>query len=301
MAVSGSVDFEPDVAEYIEEAFERCGLIVNSGYDLKTAKRSLNLLFADWANRGLNRWTIEQVSLPLVTGVADYPAGILNITVGTVNAFIEGENITGVTSGATALITSATSATVFAITIPSGTFVAGETIVGETSGASTTVTSAVDFSNVRSTIDVLSAVIRQNDGRGNQSDIAIGRISRDTYINIPSKTTTARPSQFYIDRQITPIVKLWSTPDALTYTLVFDRLVRINDVDDPQNTVDVPFRFYPCLAAGLAYYLSLKKAPSRVQLLKAVYEEEFERAAAEDRDRASLTLTPSKDYYSFIR
>jgi len=301
MAVSGSVDFEPDVAEYIEEAFERCGLIVNSGYDLKTAKRSLNLLFADWANRGLNRWTIEQVSLPLVTGVADYPAGILNITVGTVNAFIEGENITGVTSGATALITSATSATVFAITIPSGTFVAGETIVGETSGASTTVTSAVDFSNVRSTIDVLSAVIRQNDGSGNQSDIAIGRISRDTYINIPSKTTTARPTQFYIDRQITPIVKLWSTPDALTYTLVFDRLVRINDVDDPQNTVDVPFRFYPCLAAGLAYYLSLKKAPSRVQLLKAVYEEEFERAAAEDRDRASLTLTPSKDYYSFIR
>tara|TARA_R100000935_G_scaffold7941_1_gene16793 strand:+ start:1761 stop:2666 length:906 start_codon:yes stop_codon:yes gene_type:complete len=301
MAVSGSVDFEPDVAEYIEEAFERCGLIVNSGYDLKTAKRSLNLLFADWANRGLNRWTIEQVSLPLVTGVADYPAGILNIVVGTVNAFIEGENITGVTSGATALITSATSATVFAITIPSGTFVAGETIVGETSGASTTVTSAVDFSNVRSTIDVLSAVIRQNDGSGNQSDIAIGRISRDTYINIPSKTTTARPTQFYIDRQITPIVKLWSTPDALTYTLVFDRLVRINDVDDPQNTVDVPFRFYPCLAAGLAYYLSLKKAPSRVQLLKAVYEEEFERAAAEDRDRASLTLTPSKDYYSFIR
>jgi len=301
MAVSGSVDFEPDVAEYIEEAFERCGLIVNSGYDLKTAKRSLNLLFADWANRGLNRWTIEQVSLPLVTGVADYPAGILNIIVGTVNAFIEGENITGVTSGATALITSATSATVFAITIPSGTFVAGETIVGETSGASTTVTSAVDFSNVRSTIDVLSAVIRQNDGSGNQSDIAIGRISRDTYINIPSKTTTARPTQFYIDRQITPIVKLWSTPDALTYTLVFDRLVRINDVDDPQNTVDVPFRFYPCLAAGLAYYLSLKKAPSRVQLLKAVYEEEFERAAAEDRDRASLTLTPSKDYYSFIR
>ena len=301
MAVSGSVDFEPDVAEYIEEAFERCGLIVNSGYDLKTAKRSLNLLFADWANRGLNRWTIEQVSLPLVTGIADYPAGILNMTVGTVNAFRLGENITGVTSGATASLTSATSATVFAITIPSGTFVAGETIVGETSGASTTVTSAVDFSNVRSTIDVLSAVIRQNDGRGNQSDIAIGRISRDTYINIPSKTTTARPSQFYIDRQITPIVKLWSTPDALTYTLVFDRLVRINDVDDPQNTVDVPFRFYPCLAAGLAYYLSLKKAPSRVQLLKAVYEEEFERAAAEDRDRASLTLTPSKDYYSFIR
>ena len=301
MAVSGSVDFEPDVAEYIEEAFERCGLIVSTGYDLKSAKRSLNLLFADWANRGLNRWTIEQVSLPLVTGIADYPAGILTMTVGTVNSFTEGENITGATSGATASITSATSATVFAITIPSGTFVAGETIAGATSGASTTVTSAVDFSNVRSTIDILSAVIRQNNGTADQSDISISRISRDTFINIPSKRTTARPSQFYIDRQITPIVKLWGTPDALTYTLVFDRLVRIDDADNPQNTVDVPFRFYPCLAAGLAYYISLKKAPNRVQLLKAVYEEEFERAAAEDRDRASLTLTPSRDYYSFIR
>ena len=301
MAVSGSVDFEPDVAEYIEEAFERCGLIVSTGYDLKSAKRSLNLLFADWANRGLNRWTIEQVSLPLVTGIADYPAGILTMTVAASGSFTAGETITGGTSGATASITSITSSTVIAITIPSGTFVATETITGGTSSATTTVTAAVSFGNVRSTIDILSAVVRQNAGTANQSDIAISRISRDTFINIPSKNTTARPSQFYIDRQITPILKLWSTPDSTNYTLVFDRLVRIDDADNPQNTLGVPFRFYPCLSAGLAYYISLKKAPERVQLLKAVYEEEFERAAAEDRDRASLTLTPSRDYYTFIR
>ena len=287
MAVSGSVDFEPDVAEYIEEAFERCGLIVSTGYDLKSAKRSLNLLFADWANRGLNRWTIEQVSLPLVTSIADYPAGILTMTVAASGSFTVGESIT--------------SSTVIAITIPSGTFVATETITGGTSSATTTVTAAVSFGNVRSTIDILSAVVRQNAGTANQSDIAISRISRDTFINIPSKNTTARPSQFYIDRQITPILKLWSTPDSTNYTLVFDRLVRIDDADNPQNTLGVPFRFYPCLSAGLAYYISLKKAPERVQLLKAVYEEEFERAAAEDRDRASLTLTPSRDYYTFIR
>ena len=301
MAVSESVDFEPDVAEYIEEAFERCGLIVATGYDLKTARRSLNLLFADWANRGLNRWTIEQVSLPLVTNIANYPAGILTMTVGASGSFTVGETITGGTSGATASITSVTSSTVIAITIPSGTFVAAETITGGTSSATTTVTAAVDFTNVRSTIDILSAVIRQNAGASTQSDTSISRISRDTYINIPSKRTTARPSQFYVDRQITPILKLWGTPDATTYTLVFDRLVRIDDADNPQNTVDVPCRFYPCLAAGLAYYISLKKAPNRVQLLKAVYEEEFERAAAEDRDRASLTLTPSRDYYTLIR
>ena len=227
MAVSGSTDFEPDVAEYIEEAFERCGTEVRTGYDLKTARRSLNLLLADWANRGLNRWTIAQTSQSLTAGTANYSLGA-------------------------------------------------------------------------DTIDILSAVIRTDAGESNQSDITISRISRDQYITIPSKNTQARPSQFYVDRQINPTVKLWPTPDLSTYTLVFDRLVRMDDADAAQNTLDMPFRFYPCLAAGLAYYISIKRAPDRMQMLKAIYEEEFERAAAEDRDRASLSLTPSRDYYSFI-
>ena len=227
MAVSGSTDFEPDVAEYIEEAFERCGTEVRTGYDLKTARRSLNLLLADWANRGLNRWTIAQTSQSLTAGTANYSLGA-------------------------------------------------------------------------DTIDILSAVIRTDAGESNQSDITISRISRDQYITIPSKNTQSRPSQFYVDRQINPTVKLWPTPDLSTYTLVFDRLVRMDDADAAQNTLDMPFRFYPCLAAGLAYYISIKRAPDRMQMLKAVYEEEFERAAAEDRDRASLNLTPSRDYYSFI-
>ncbi len=82
MATSGSKDFELDVAEYVEEAFERCGLEVRTGYDLRSAKRSLNLLFADWANRGLNQWTIEEVSITLATGIRDYPGGTLTMTVG---------------------------------------------------------------------------------------------------------------------------------------------------------------------------------------------------------------------------
>ena len=152
------------------------------------------------------------------------------------------------------------------------------------------------------TIDVLSAVVRTNSGTSSQSDIVINRISRDAFINIPSKLTEGRPSQFYVDRQIAPSIKVWPLPDASsTYILVYDRLVRMDDADTAQNTLDVPFRFYPCLSAGLAYYISLKRAPNRTQLLKAVYEEEFERAAAEDRDRASLTITPSRDYYTFIR
>ena len=300
MAVSGSTDFELDVAEYVEEAFERCGLEVRTGYDLTSARRSLNLLFADWANRGLNRWTIEQATLPLASGIAIYPAGTLTMTVAASGSFSVGETITGGTSGATASITSIRSSTAIDITVPEGTFSATETITGGTSSATTTVSSAVSLVPIQSTIDVLSAVIRTGTG-SDQTDVAISRISRDAYINISNKNSTSRPTQFYVDRLITPEIKLWPTPNDNTYTLVYDKLTRIDDVDNPQNTVDVPFRFYPCLSAGLAYYISLKRAPQRTQLLKAVYEEEFERAAAEDRDRASLSLTPSRDYYTFIR
>jgi hypothetical protein len=300
MAVSGSTDFELDVAEYVEEAFERCGLEVRTGYDLTSARRSLNLLFADWANRGLNRWTIEQATLPLASGIAIYPAGTLTMTVAASGSFSVGETITGGTSGATASITSIRSSTAIDITVPEGTFSASETITGGTSSATTTVSSAISLVPIQSTIDVLSAVIRTGTG-SDQTDVAISRISRDAYINISNKNSTSRPTQFYVDRLITPEIKLWPTPNNNTYTLVYDKLTRIDDVDNPQNTVDVPFRFYPCLSAGLAYYISLKRAPQRTQLLKAVYEEEFERAAAEDRDRASLSLTPSRDYYTFIR
>ena len=159
----------------------------------------------------------------------------------------------------------------------------------------------MDFENVQSSIDILSAVIRTDSGTTSQSDISIGRISRDEFINIPSKRSSSRPSQFYVDRQVTPIVRLWPPPDSSTeYILVYDRLQRIQDADTFTDTLDVPFRFYPCLTAGLAYYLAMKRAPERVQLLKAVYEEEFERASAEDRDRASLSLVPSNNYYTMI-
>tara|TARA_R100001591_G_scaffold118589_1_gene142593 strand:- start:2116 stop:2793 length:678 start_codon:yes stop_codon:yes gene_type:complete len=224
MATSGSTDFELDVADYIEEAFERCGQEVRTGYDLKTAKRSLNLLFADWANRGLNRWTIEQTTITLSAGTLEY----------TLDA---------------------------------------------------------------DTIDILSAVIRTGSGI-NQSDTQISRISRDVYLNIPNKNTQGRPNQWYVDRQIVPKIRLYPTPDT-TYSLVFDRLTRIEDADTFGNTADVPFRFFPCLSAGLAYYIALKRAPDRVPLLKQLYEEEFNRAAFEDVDRANLSLTPRRDFYGF--
>ena len=300
MTTSSSKDFELDVADYIEEAFERCGLEVRTGYDLKTARRSLNILFADWANRGLNRWTISQETLSLANGISEYPLGTLTLSVASSASFSVGETITGGTSSATASVTSIPSSTSLAITIPSGTFTSSETITGGTSSASTTSSGTVSFSDVISSIDILSAVVRQNDGTSTQSDTSITRVSRDTFLSISNKRSTSTPSQFYVDRQIIPTLRLWPTPNSSSLKLVFDRLTRIEDADADVNTVDVPFRFYPCLTAGLAYYIAMKKSPERVKLLKAVYEEEFERAAAEDRDRSSLSLTPSSTYYQLI-
>ena len=300
MTTSSSKDFELDVADYIEEAFERCGLEVRTGYDLKTARRSLNILFADWANRGLNRWTISQETLSLANGISEYPLGTLTLSVASSASFSVGETITGGTSSATASVTSVPSSTSLAITIPSGTFSSSETITGGTSSASTTSSGTVGFSDVTSSIDILSAVVRQNDGTSTQSDTSITRVSRDTFLSISNKRSTSTPSQYYVDRQVTPTLRLWPTPNSSSLKLVFDRLTRIQDADADVNTVDVPFRFYPCLTAGLAYYIAMKKAPERVKLLKAVYEEEFERAAAEDRDRSSLSLTPSSTYYQLI-
>jgi hypothetical protein len=219
MATSSSTNFELDVADYIEEAFERCGLEVRTGYDMKTAKRSLNLMLAEWANRGLNQWTIVQRTQALTQGTQEY-----------------------------ALATD--------------------------------------------TIDILSVVVRRSD-----TDFALQRVSRDQFLNIPTKTTQSRPTQFFLDRQVTPNLKVWPTPENSTDTLVFDVLTRMDDADTFTNTLDMPFRFFPCLAAGLAYYISIKRAPNRAQLLKAMYEEEFERAMTEDRDRASFNVVPQYEYF----
>ena len=291
MATSSSVNFELDVASYVEEAFERCGLEVRTGYDLKTARRPLNLMLADWANRGLNQWTIEQTSITLASDINEYPGGTLTITVGASGSFTVGETITGGSSAATASVTSLPSSTTMAITIPSGTFTSGETLTGGTSAATTTLSAAVDLTTVQKTIDILSAVITRD-----STDYAITRLSRDDYLGIPNKAQTGRPSQFFLDRQVTPVLKVWPTPENNTDIIKFDRLVRMDDADDYTNTMQIPFRFYPCLAAGLAYYLSIKRAPDRIPLLKAIYDEEFNRAMEEDRDRASLTITPGLSY-----
>ena len=225
MATSGSRDFDLDVADIIEEAYERCGLEVRTGYDAKTARRSLNIMFSEWANRGINLWTVKQATLTLTSGTATYSSA---------NGLASPMN------------------------------------------------------------DILEIAVRRSG-----TDYEVDRISRGEYLNIPNKSTTGRPSQFYFNRQTSPELTLWPTPDSNTDQLVYYYITRIEDADTSQNTTDVPFRFLPCMIAGLAYYIAMKKAPERIQLLKAVYEEEFQRAADEDEDRVALKLQPDIQYIRF--
>ena len=220
MATSNSTDFEPNVAEFIEEAYERCGLELRTGYDLKTARRSINLMLAEWANRGLNQWTISEGTQTVTEGTREY----------TLN------------------------------------------------------------SNV---IDILDVVLRRTEG-STTTDTQMSRVSRSEYINIPTKGTKARPNQYFLDKQNTPVLKIWPAPENSTDILVFNKMVRMDDADKATNTMDLPFRFYPCFVAGLAYYLSMKRNPQLTEQLKIIYEEEFRRAADEDGDRASFRINPSQ-------
>jgi hypothetical protein len=231
-----STDFNLDLNQLVEEAFERCGQELRSGYDLKTARRSLNLLTIEWANRGINLWTIEQGSQVLTYNVADYDMPI-------------------------------------------------------------------------DTIDLLDHVVRTGTGT-NQTDINISRISVSTYATIPNKNATGRPIQVWFQRKTGatsatntvqyPQIHVWPKPDnSQTYTFVYWRLRRMQDAGNGINGQDIPFRFLPPMVAGLAYYLSMKLPnvdPGRRAELKMDYEQQFQLAAEEDREKAPVRFVPRQQF-----
>ena len=296
MATSGSSDFSLSAADIIEEAFERCGLELRTGYDAQTSRRSLNLLFAEWANRGIHLWKVEQVTQTLAqlstsSAVATYPAGTITATVGSSTNLSVGETITGGTSGTTAAIITKPLSTTLTITVPSGAFTAGETITGSSSAASTTISADPSLTDVRSTIDILSAVIRRD-----STDQQISPIGRAEYLHIPNKTTQGRASQFFFDRQITSTITIWEVPENSTDQLIYNRFIRIQDVDASVDDPDIPFRFLPCLVSGLAYYLAMKRTPQLLPVLKTIYDEDLANALSEDREKVSYSITPSPAY-----
>ena len=293
MATSGSTDFNLDASDIIEEAFERCGLEFRTGYDARTARRSLNLMFADWANKGVNLWKVEQVvqnlaQLSSTSAVATYPVGTITATVVASGSFSLGETITGSTSGTTAEIITKPTATTMTLTIPSGAFTASETITGSSSAAITTISADPSLIDVQKTIDVLSVVIRRDD-----TDTEIGRMGRAEYFHVPTNTTQGRATRYFVNRQITPTITIWPVPENSTDQLVYYRFIRLEDIDASTNDANVPFRFLPCMVSGLAYYLSLKRKPQLTPMLKQIYDEEFMNASLEDREKVAFTIVPT--------
>lgn len=228
MTVSGTTAFNLDFTEIAEEAWERAGREMRSGYDLRTARRSMNLMTIEWQNKGINMWTIDEGYINLVQGQATYD-------------------------------------------LPADT------------------------------IDLLEHVIRTGQGSvSTQSDLTITRISVSTYATIPNKLQQARPIQVWVERlRDNPRITVWPIPDqgpvgSPYYVFKYWRLRRIDDAGTGVNTADVNFRFLPALTAGLAYHIALKipEAMDRIPMLKQVYDESFELAAGEDREKAAIRFVP---------
>ena len=234
---SGTATFEKgfSISDIVEEAYERIGIQGVSGYQLKSARRSLNILFQEWANRGLHYWEVANNNITLVSGHATY--------------------------------------TLFRSTAD-GT-------------SSATAVYGVD--------DVLEASYRN----ASNVDVPLTKINRAAYQSLSNKTSTGQPTQYFVQRLIDRVtVTLYLTPgsDQAGKFLNYYYVKRIQDAGDYTNDADVPYRFVPCMIAGLAYYLAIKNAPDRMQMLKLLYEDELNRALQEDGSSSSSYITP-KTYY----
>ena len=225
MATSGTYAFNLDLSDILEEAYERAGLELRSGYDYRTARRSLDLMFLEWQNKGLNLWSVQEGSQTLTAGTGRYA-------------------------------------------------LAGDQL------------------------DVIEASLRTDDGDANkQTDLTMSRISISQYSHLTNKLTQGRPIQYWIEKDPGAIaLNVWPVPDdAVTYKINYYYIQRIEDTGSPaSNNVDIPARFMPCMAAGLAYYISIKRpeASDRAALLKQVYDEQWNLAADADREKASFFISP---------
>lgn len=220
MTTSGTATFGPSIVTMIEEAFEMAGSEMRSGNDVRSARRSLDIMMSEWANRGINLWTLDSGSVTLASGTSVYA-------------------------------------------LPADT------------------------------VDILDFVVRSGSGTS-QTDYQVERIGVGGFAAITTKNTPGRPTQVYVTRSLTPTITLWPVPDLDTYSFIYWRLRRIEDTGAATNTVDVPHRFIPALVAGLAFRIAMKKPElqERAPFLKQVYDEQFQMAAEEDRDRSSLYLFP---------
>jgi hypothetical protein len=300
MTTSGVAAFNLDLTEIVEEAFERAGSELRTGYDLRTARRSLNLLFADWANRGVNMWTFEQGTLTFTQGLATY--ALPNDTVDLLEHVIR----TGAGNSSTQsdLTITRISVSTYA-TIPNKLQQARpiqvwfQRLDGQTSSIGTTLNGGISATATTITLTSTAGLASTGFVLIESETVQYGYISGNQLMNCfrgqNGTTAAAHSTAAAVYSQNLPSVTVWPTPDgSQTYQFVYWRMRRIDDAGGGTRTMDVPFRFLPCLVAGLAYYLALKveNGAQRLDVLKAQYDEAWQLAAGEDQEHASLRFVP---------
>jgi hypothetical protein len=300
MTTSGVAAFNLDLNEIVEEAFERAGSELRTGYDLRTARRSLNLLFADWANRGINMWTFEQGTLTFTQGLATYalPSDTVDLLEHVIRT---GE---GNVSTQSDLTITRISVSTYA-TIPNKLQQARpiqvwfQRLDGQTSSVGTTLNGGITATATTITLTSTAGLATNGFVLIENETVQYGYISGNQLMNCfrgqNNTTAVAHLTGVAVYSQNLPSVTVWPTPDgSQTYQFVYWRMRRIDDAGGGARTMDVPFRFLPCLVAGLAYYLALKvpEGAGRLDVLKAQYDEAWQLAAGEDQEHASLRFVP---------
>ena len=301
MAVtSGSTSFNLDLTELVEEAFERAGSEMRTGYDLRTARRSLNLMFSDWANRGVNMWTIESGTIDLVPGQNTYP--LPNDTVDLLEHVIRTQanqtaNQADLTITRISVSTYATLPNKLQQARPIQVWV--QRLDGQTAAPLTTLASSISATDTTITLTSGNGLASTGFIKIGNETINYGYVDGNTLGNCfrgQNNTTAAiHTAGDAVSVQNLPAVTVWPTPDSSQpYQFVYWRLRRTQDAGGGVNVMDVPFRFVPCMAAGLAYYIAMKVpgGMDRLQVLKAQYDEAWSMAAQEDQEKAAVRFVP---------
>jgi hypothetical protein len=307
MTTSSTTAFNLDLNDLIEEAFERCGLELRTGYDFRTARRSLNLMTVEWANRGINLWTVEQGQITMNTGQATY--ALPNDTIDLLDQTIRQNN--GTTNQIDINISRISEPTY--MTIPNK-LTQGRPIqvwINRQSGqtntiASTTLNGAI--TSTATTITLTSTVGLATSGfiKIDNETIVYSNISSNQLLNCSrGQANTVAASHLTgasVFAQNLPSINVWPTPNAGGgYVFVYYRLRRMQDAGTGVTDQDIPFRFIPCMVAGLAYYIAIKKpevSPDRIVMLKTDYEQQFQLAAEEDREKAPIRFVPRTTFYA---
>lgn len=301
---SGSAGFNLDLTELVEEAYERAGSEMRTGYDLRTARRSLNIMFADWANRGINMWTIESGTIPLVQGQNTY--ALPDDTVDLLEHVIRtGGNVSATQAD---LTITRISVSTYA-TIPNKIQQARPIQVwvqrfnGQTSPTGLQLSGGINATATQITLNSIIGLPTTGFVKVDNEIINYGYISGNTLYNCfrgqQDTVAALHNSGATVYWAQVPAITVWPTPDgAQSYQFVYWRLRRTQDAGGGVNVMDVPFRFIPCMAAGLAYYLGMKVpgAAERLDVLKQQYDEAWQLAADEDREKASVRFVPRQQF-----